>query len=177
MIQTTQPKDEKWLMPCIQTQGQIGTIISVMRNSMRTLILVLAVFVSCSIQGMAEEEKASKESVQTKMSRMGVVTGKVSFGPLRPGPAREDEQEENQDVLRKIYAEHKVKVLAADGKRTVREVEINSQGIYKVELEPGIYFLQITPPAMGKWQKQSLRTELKPGETVQVDISVDTGLR
>jgi len=143
---------------------------------MRSLILILILFVSCSIQGMTEEEKASKESVQTKMSQMGVVTGKVSFGPLRPGPIRDDEPEENPELLRKIYAVHKVKVLAEDGKRTVREVEIDSQGIYKVELEPGIYFLQITPSGIGKLQKQSQRVEVRPGKTIQADISVDTGM-
>lgn len=144
---------------------------------MRTYILVLVICVGCSIQGLAEEKKASKESTQTTMSEMGIVTGKVSFSPLRPGPVRDDEPAENPELLRKMYARHKVKVLAEDGKRTIREVEINSQGIYKVELEPGIYFLQITPFGIGKLQKQSQRVEVRPGKTIQADISVDTGMR
>jgi hypothetical protein len=108
---------------------------------------------------------------------MGTVTGKVKFSPVHPGPVRPNEPEADSSVMQKIYATHKVRVLAEDGKKVIREVEINSQGIYKTELEPGIYFLQITPPSMGKIQKQSQRVEVTAGKTTQVDISVDTGLR
>ncbi len=108
---------------------------------------------------------------------MGIVTGKVKFSPVRPGPVRPNEPEADPSVMQKIYAAHKVKILAEDGKKMIREVEINSQGIYKTELEPGIYFLQIIPPSMGKVQKQSQRVEVIAGKTFQLDISIDTGIR
>ena len=116
------------------------------------------------------------QETQTSSSAMGIVTGKVKFSPIHPGPVRPNEPD-NPEVLQKIYAAHKVKVLAEDGKKVIREVEINQQGIYKTELEPGIYFLQITPPSMGKIQKQSQRVEAIAGKTITVDISIDTGIR
>jgi hypothetical protein len=136
-----------------------------MRNLMIASVLIL---MCCSVEA---------QETQTNSSTMGTVTGKVKFSPTRPGPVRANEPEEDPSVLRKIYAAHKVRVLAEDGKKVIREVEINSQGIYKTELEPGIYFLQITPPSMGKFQKQGERVEVVAGKTIQADISVDTGIR
>jgi hypothetical protein len=135
-----------------------------MRNLLITSVLILICF---SIQ--AQETQTS--------STMGTVTGKVNFSPTRPGPVRPNEPETDPSVMQKIYAAHKVRILAEDGKKIIREVEINSQGIYKTELEPGIYFLQITPPSMGKFQKQGERVEVTAGKISNVDISVDTGMR
>ena len=117
------------------------------------------------------------EETQTSISKMGTVTGKVKFSPVQPGPVRANEPEADPSVMQKIHAAHKVRILAEDGKKVIREVEINSQGIYKAELEPGIYFLQIIPPSMGKVQKQGGRVEVVAGKTIQADISVDTGIR
>jgi hypothetical protein len=136
-----------------------------MRNLLIAAVLMLMCF---SIQG---------QETQTNSSTMGIVTGKINFSPIRPGPVRPNEPEADPSIMQKIYAAHKVKILAEDGKKVIREVEINSQGIYKTELEPGIYFLQITPPSMGKIQKQPQRVEIAAGKTVQADISVDTGIR
>jgi len=107
---------------------------------------------------------------------MGIVTGKVNFSPTRPGPVRPNEPED-PELLRKIYSSYKVRVLAEDGKKVIRELEINPQGIYKTELEPGIYFLKVYPSAMGKIQKESERVQVTAGKTTNVDISVDTGMR
>jgi hypothetical protein len=133
-----------------------------MRNLLITSVLALICLVGLSIH--AEEKE------------MGIVTGKVKFSPVRPGPVRLNEPED-PEILRRIYANHRVRVLAENGKKLIRELEINSQGIYKTELEPGIYFLQVTPPSMGKFQKQPQRVEVTAGKTINVDISVDTGMR
>lgn len=133
-----------------------------MRNLLITSVLALICLVCLSVHG---EEK-----------EMGIVTGKVKFSPVHPGPVRPNEPEDTE-LMRKIYSAHKVRILAEDGKKMVREVEISPQGIFKTELEPGIYFFQVTPPSMGKIQKQSQRVEVIAGKTINVDISVDTGMR
>ena len=134
------------------------------------LLLIASVLTLMCVSIQAEE-------TQTSISKMGTVTGKVKFSPVQPGPVRPNEPEADPSVMQKINAAHKVRILGEDGKKVIREVEINSQGIYKVELEPGIYFLQIIPPSMGKVQKQSQRIEVTAGKTIQFDISVDTGIR
>jgi hypothetical protein len=116
------------------------------------------------------------QETQTNSSTMGIVTGKVNFSPTRPGPVRPNEPED-PEILKRIYANYKVRVLAEDGKKVIRELEINSQGMYKTELEPGIYFLKVYPSAMPKFQKQGERVEITAGKTITVDISVDTGMR
>jgi hypothetical protein len=133
------------------------------------LLLIASVLVLMCFSIQAEETQTS--------ATMGIVTGKVKFSPVQPGPVRPNEPEADPSVMQKIYAAHKVRVLAEDGKKVIRELEINNQGTYKAELEPGIYFLQVTPPSMGKLQKQSQRVEVTAGKTIQVDISVDTGMR
>lgn len=134
------------------------------------LLLIASVLTLMCVSIQAEE-------TQTSISKMGTVTGKVKFSPVQPGPVRPNEPEADPSVMQKINAAHKVRILGEDGKKVIREVEINSQGIYKAELEPGIYFLQIIPPSMGKVQKQSQRIEVTAGKTIQFDISVDTGIR
>ena len=134
------------------------------------LLLIASVLALMCVSIQAEEP-------QTSISKMGTVTGKVKFSPVQPGPVRPNEPEADPSVMQKIYTAHKVRVFAEDGKKVIREVEINSQGIYKTELEPGIYFLQIIPPSMGKVQKQGERVEVVAGKTIQADISVDTGMR
>lgn len=110
----------------------------------------------------------------------GIVTGKVTFGPLRPGPARVEETpedlEQKKKVLQEIYKSHKVAVLSVDGKKTIGEVEIDKDGNYKAELSPGTYQLRITP-AKVRIQKQAVTVEVKEGKTITADLSVDTGIR
>jgi hypothetical protein len=134
-----------------------------MRNLLITSVLILMCF---SIQA---------QETQTN-STMGTVTGKVKFSPTRPGPVRPDEPEDPK-ILRRIYANYKVRVLAEDGKKLIRELEINSEGIYKTELEPGIYFLKVYPSAMGKIQKAGEQVEVIAGKTTRLDFSIDTGMR
>jgi hypothetical protein len=133
------------------------------------LLLIASVLVLMCFSIQAEETQTSPT--------MGIVTGKVKFSPVKPGPVRPNEPEADPSVMQKIYAAHKVRILAEDGKKVIREVEINTQGTYKAELEPGIYFLQVFPPSMGKLQKQSQRVEVTAGKTTQADISIDTGMR
>jgi hypothetical protein len=148
-----------------------------------TLYIVLVLSFSCVFQIKAEEKVSGSTPKHQKNQAVdnssGVVTGKVSFGPLRPGPERVDEtgnKEEQKEILQKMYSSHKVTVLRSDGKKIIREVEIDKTGTFKVELPPAVYLLQVTP-AVGRFQKAPVTVEVKAGKTVTADISVDTGIR
>jgi hypothetical protein len=139
-------------------------------------MLMVLLTAACAFK-ITAEEKVSGPIPKNTPPKTGFVTGKVTFGPLLPGPEREDNSTGQNQIAEKMYDAHKVSVLDEHGKRTIREVAINKEGIYKVELPPGKYVLQVTPPGIGRFKKEFTKVEVKARETVQMDISIDTGMR
>jgi hypothetical protein len=137
-------------------------------------LVILILFSGCTFH-LTASEKVSGPIPKKSETKYGVITGKVSFGPLKPGP--ESLVEESQDVPAKIYETHKVAVFNEEGKKKIGEVPINKEGIYRIELPPGKYILRITPNSFGRFSNQPFKAEIVAGKTVQLDISVDTGMR
>jgi hypothetical protein len=126
----------------------------------------------------AAEERVSGPIPANKKAtvKSGIVTGKVTFTPFRPGPEREGDEDnpETKTIAEKMFATHKVEILKLDSKKKVGEVTINKDGVYKADLVPGKYYLQITPARFGK---RPIEVEVISGKTTRVDISVDTGFQ
>jgi len=102
-----------------------------------------------------------------------VLQGKVIIGPLtpveRPGVT--------PTVPPEVYAARKVMVYDTDGKNLVRQVDIDSTGHYRVQLEPGTYSVDINHAGIDRSRDVPKKVEIKPGEIVQLDIDIDTGIR
>jgi hypothetical protein len=138
------------------------------------LILILFIYVGCTLHFTASEQVSGPIPKKSE-TKYGVITGKVSFGPLTPGP--ESLVEDSQEVPAKIYETHKVAIFNENGKKKIGEVPINKEGIYRIELPPGKYILRITPNSFGRFSNQPFKAEIVAGKTLQLDISVDTGMR
>ena len=164
---------------------RIFLFLSVLRVFVANIILymkfcwmaILFLSAACAFKITAEEKVSGPIPKNTESTKTGVVTGKVTFGPLQPGPEREGDTPEPEEIAEKMYELHKVGILNEDGEKLIRDVSINKKGIYKVELPPGKYILQITPGSVGRFRQQPIKAEVIAGKTLQVDISIDTGLR
>lgn len=125
---------------------------------------------------------ASVSGAETKMNQTqtnagkGILEGKVTIGPLHPGPVRVGEEEQPIDPA--IFAPLRVVIYGPDGKE-IHQVKLDARGYYKVELDPGKYLVGITPQKYGIRPGARIRQEaiIESGKTTKLNIDIDTGIR
>ncbi len=103
----------------------------------------------------------------------GTIQGRVTIGPLvpveRPGVTYE--------VPCEVYEARKIVVYKQNGKDLVRELTIDCEGGYQAELRPGFYVIDISRTGIDRSSDVPAEIEIRPLETVVVDIDIDTGIR
>ena len=103
----------------------------------------------------------------------GTLEGQVTIGPIqpvvRPG--------EDPAVPPEVYAARKVMVYDKNGKKLIQEVSLGHDGYYSVELQPGIYTIDINRIGIDSSSDVPGQIEIISGETIKVDIDIDTGIR
>ncbi|MBI2288701.1 MAG: hypothetical protein HYU83_06995 [Chloroflexi bacterium] len=103
----------------------------------------------------------------------GTLQGRVTIGPIfpveRPG--------ENPPIPPEVYAARKVKVYDKSGFRLVQQVDLGPDGSYQVDLKPGVYTIDINRIGIDHSANVPKQVVIKPGETVKLDIDIDTGIR
>ena len=106
-------------------------------------------------------------------SEHGVLTGEVTIGPLvpveRPGV--------KYDIPCEVYEARKVMVYDKNHKKLVEQVDIDCNGFYRVELKPDFYMIDINRIGIDNNSEVPTKVEIKSGETIQLDIYIDTGIR
>jgi len=111
----------------------------------------------------------------TSDTKSGSIEGRVTIGPLRPGPVHVDQQE--PEVPPELFASHKIVVLNQDGKTTIAETKIDSKGNYKVDVPAGTYLVDVQPHDIGMGNFTPQEVVVEPGLSAQHDIDIDTGMR
>ena len=103
----------------------------------------------------------------------GVLAGKVIISPLvpveRPGVSYE--------IPCEVYEARKVMVYDKNHKKLIKQVDIDCNGRYKVELDPGFYVIDINRIGIDHSSEVPTKVEINPRETIQLDIDIDTGIR
>ena len=103
----------------------------------------------------------------------GVLTGKVTIGPIvpveRPGV--------KYDIPCEVYEARKVMVYDKNHRKLVKQVDIDCNGFYKVELKPDFYVIDINRIGIDHSSEVPTKVEIKPRETNLLDIDIDTGIR
>jgi hypothetical protein len=106
-------------------------------------------------------------------SEPGVLTGQVTIGPLvpveRPGVKYE--------IPCEVYEARKVMVYDKDHKKLIKKVDIDCNGFYRVELKPDFYVIDINRIGIDHSSEVPSKVEIKSGETIQLNIDIDTGIR
>ena len=103
----------------------------------------------------------------------GAIEGKVTIGPLgpveRPGVKYE--------IPCEVYEARKIMVYDKNHKKLIKQVDIDCNGIYHAELEPGLYMIDINRIGIDHSSEVPTEIEIKSHETVKLDIDIDTGIR
>jgi hypothetical protein len=103
----------------------------------------------------------------------GVVTGHVIIRPLAPV----GEGEPTPTPWPDLYEGRVILIYGPDGQEVVRRAEIDAEGIYREELAPGTYVVDIPPIGPTSAAGLPKTIEVVSGETVRVDVVIDTGIR
>ena len=103
----------------------------------------------------------------------GTLEGNVTIGPLQP-VQREGEV---TVVPPEVYATRKVMVYDKIGKNLIKQVDIDGKGHYQVELKPATYTIDINRIGIDSSGEVPRQIEIKAGETVTLNIDIDTGIR
>ena len=132
------------------------------------VVMISAVFslllIACSDGGLPD-------SVQ-----MGVLEGRVTIGPIWPveppggSPPIPPEVYEARKIM--VYDEHRTKLI-----EQVDIVPNEHYGSYRIELTPGTYVVDINYVGIDHSGDVPRVIEIQPGQTVEVNIDIDTGIR
>jgi len=119
-------------------------------------VFVLSFLVSCS---------ASQEP--------GILQGYVTIGPIqpvvRPG--------EIIEVPCEVYKARKIMVYDKSRKKLIKQVDIDCDGRYIIELNPGNYTVDINRIGIDYSDEVPKQVAIKSGITIRLDIDIDTGIR
>ena len=122
-----------------------------------TLMVVVLVITGCS----------------PETAQPGKLAGEVTIGPIvpveRPGTQYE--------VPCEVYQARQVMVYDQDHAELIRQVDIDCAGLYQVDLAPGFYVIDINHAGIDTSSEVPHEVVIKSGETTQLDIDIDTGIR
>ena len=105
-------------------------------------------------------------------NKTGTLTGKVSIGPLCPvEPCTIP-----HDRLVAAYAARPITISTPDG-IVVTTVTADPESGYTVALKPGTYVVAIPKQGIGGSPDLPATVTIRSGETVVLNISIDTGIR
>ena len=103
----------------------------------------------------------------------GILSGTVTIGPIwpveRPG--------ESPPIPCEVYEARKVMIYDKKGSRLIKQVDLDCNGNYRVELNPGVYTVDINRIGIDFSKDVPKKIEIRPGETIELDIDIDTGIR
>jgi hypothetical protein len=102
----------------------------------------------------------------------GTLTGNVSIGPLCPV----EPCTLTHDRIVAAYAAHPIRITTTGG-TVVASVTADPETGYTVALRPGTYIVDIPHQGIGGSRELPATVTLQKGETVRLDISIDTGIR
>jgi hypothetical protein len=75
------------------------------------------------------------------------------------------------------YVDYPLVVLNRDGKQEIARVNADTSGNYRVELPPGNYILDLPGRAPKRARATPRPFTIVAGQTVRVDMEIDTGIR
>jgi beta propeller repeat protein len=132
------------------------------------IIAVLIGLIACTPDATSEISPVSV-TPPTPALNTGVLEGKVSIGPRSP-------EEIGQPYAPEIYQPRKVMVYDADHAKLIRQVDLDENGYYSVELSPGTYTIDINYFETDRGESVPRKLKIEPGMHYMFDIDFNTGM-
>ena len=129
---------------------------------MKFLILILSVIVACSKAPSTNQELPK-----------GTLHGKINIGPV----TNIESGDRRQSDPSKFYSGKILLVYTSDKKTMIARAPVDKKGNYHCLLEPGRYFVDMKLPFPQRSADLPKEVEIKPGETLRLNIKIDTGIR
>ncbi len=105
---------------------------------------------------------------------VGYLAGRVTVGPLQPvervgvpSPIPPPE----------VFTSRSINIFKPDGVTLVVNVKFNGDGTYRGAPPPGVYVVARTRTGIDRARELPVTITIESGKTVQVDVSIDTGIR
>jgi len=134
----------------------------------RSLFIILLIVITIAVAIVLNTNTA----VPVPGGGTGTLTGNVSIGPLCPvepctiGPER----------LTAAYAERTI-VVSMPGGAVIAEAIPDPQAGYSIALNPGTYSVDIRHQGIDRSPDLPKTVAIRAGETIRLDILIDTGIR
>ncbi|MFC1866124.1 hypothetical protein ACFLYB_05380 [Chloroflexota bacterium] len=108
----------------------------------------------------------------------GLLQGNVLIGPISPV----EQPGQDTTLRRDVYDARKIMIYDESGNELLMQVDIEynveeNYTRYRVELEPGIYTVDINRIGVDYSDEVPKQVEIKSGLTLKLDIDIDTGIR
>ena len=133
------------------------------KNLAKTLLLLFLTSI-LAFSGGCTSESSHQE---------GTLAGHVTIGPLCPV----EPCNVSPEVRAAAYDARKILIYARDRNSLIKTVSIGADGNYSVSLPPGQYHVDINHIGIDRSPDVPAEVEISAGETVRLDISIDTGIR
>ena len=105
---------------------------------------------------------------------IGTLAGHVTIGPLTPVV---QEGVPEPTPAPEIYAERQIVVFDADSQNEVGRASIDANGDYRIDLPVGTYIVDINHLGIDIAKGLPQTVEIRPQQTTQLDVDIDTGIR
>ena len=128
----------------------------------RKLLIITLITVSLFIWGCSGETRET-----------GILHGKVTIGPIVPV----EQPGVDYDIPCEVYQARKIMVYDRNHESLVKQVDIDCDGRYRTELNPGFYVVDINRTGIDYSQEVPAEIKIESGLTVRLDIDIDTGIR
>jgi hypothetical protein len=140
---------------------------------MQPLRALLAIAMAAHILA-CHSPTSPNEGKQSGTSEHGRLSGVVTIGPNCPGPQQDSNPCTTQPSaygLRKIliYNETKSSLLFT--------VDIDSQGLYVIDLVPAKYTVDLKPSGIDKTSDLPKVVDITANSITQLNVNIDTGIR
>jgi hypothetical protein len=105
--------------------------------------------------------------------KTGFFEANVIIGPLCPVEPCEIPEAQKAE----IYSARKIQIYTENRKNLVKELSPGPEGYLKTGLEAGTYLVDMKPLGIDRTADLPVKIRIFPGETVSINISIDTGIR
>jgi hypothetical protein len=110
---------------------------------------------------------------QASVTEHGRLSGVVTIGPNCPV-----ETESNPCPTQpSAYAARKILIYNATKSTLLFTVDIDSQGLYVIDLVPGSYTVDLRPNGIDRTTDLPKVVDIKANTVTQLNVSIDTGIR